>query len=309
MPVIIIDGPEKAGKTTVIEALIKFMQSKDIEAERVHWGKMDTDDRVYSPVLMKHTADSKKVWIWDRGWPSEYVYGKLLGRDRRMAFDPWIGEWLHGRAVQANGLRVILTGPSPEQLTSLRDKEDHPVSAELEQNLYKHYGEMFGWLILNNEHTAKSLEIVVEQIFNEFRSSNKWWNVYLPPAWSGPISAKTVFISSQASIGEFIPGGWLPFTKDYEIQAAREFGDNAFKAAWINFEDCNPRTLEDRETVVTFGDQVSKWYHKNIHKLERSKPRRLINLHSPELFYAYETERQAVRLSRYKEVVQSLKPI
>src|SRR3989304_2111146 len=105
MSVIVFDGPEKAGKSTIIEALRQYAKSTKF-FDRVyvrHWGPVSPDDRVYAHELSQDSTCFNELVIWDRCWPSEYVYGNLLGRSRRGTGDPWLLEWLHGRAVQSNG--------------------------------------------------------------------------------------------------------------------------------------------------------------------------------------------------------------
>lgn len=68
--IIVIEGPEKAGKTT----LTKFLIAKK-PMEIRHWGPVDPDDRVYTEQLIKDVESDNWI-IWDRCWPSEHVYAK-----------------------------------------------------------------------------------------------------------------------------------------------------------------------------------------------------------------------------------------
>ena len=315
MPIIVIDGCEKVGKTTVIEKLIQKFKAANIEAERVHWTNknMVPDDRAVTPLLIEHSGNLNKVWLWDRGWPSEYVYGRLLGRDHRMTLDPWIGEWLHGRAVQANGLRVILTGPPPSILRSLRDATDLPVSAADEQSLFIEYGQRFGWEVIFNLHTE--LDYAVEKIFHRAFEPLSVSSKYQPPAWSGPTNASIVIIGSNRSNDELVPGGWLPFTRESEILFAREFGDLAFKVAWVNLETCDPLTLKNRNTIITCGSRAAEWF--NHHAWDATIERRMagepfiriVNILDPLKMFTFKDEQSAKQLRIVRSVIESLKPI
>ena len=106
MSIFVFDGPEKAGKSTLIDAFVK--QAYPSGKFTLHrWGPVAPDDRVYAPVLRDDLVVKRSPAIWDRSWVSEHVYASLLGRDRRLRGDPWLGEWLHGRAVYTDGIGII----------------------------------------------------------------------------------------------------------------------------------------------------------------------------------------------------------
>lgn len=145
---LVIDGPEKAGKTTLIEALRTRVILGGAETTVRKWGKLDDGkwavDEVYGVALDEDEAKPGLV-IWDRSWASETVYGQLLNRDRRLAADPDLGDKLYGRRVK---LKVILGGPSPAIMAGDRDAEDLPVAPAQEQEAFVAYGRRYGWHII-----------------------------------------------------------------------------------------------------------------------------------------------------------------
>ena len=304
MSVIVIDGPEKAGKTTLARELELQFERMGRSAAVTHWGPVHPDDREHTELLKQHTADLGTVHIWDRGWPSEYVYGRLLQRtDHRMTEDPWIGEWLHGRAVQAHGLRVILTGPSSTELSRLRDSSDHDVSPAVEQALYREYGRRFGWLVVKNEHTSAGLSKAVGEVMMTYLSVKQ--STLHPSKWCGPMSASVLVVGEILS-KRFIPGGWLPFTSRFTAMLGRELGDDAFKVAWTNAVGCDPRLMWGRGTVIACGMIAFRWCRK--YKREK-EDQRLVYIPHPSHMYRYNNERTEVMRSKTREVLHALLPL
>ena len=306
MPVIVIDGPEKAGKTTLIRSLSSEFERMGVFCSRVHWGHIIPDDRAYTNKLIADCTNMNKISIWDRGWPSEYVYGKLTGRDHRMTHDPWIGEWLHGRAVQVSGLRVIFTGPHHSELSNLRDSSDMFVPPKLEQKLYIEYGKRFGWTIIQNNHTDESLRESVSKIIVSFFSRQFNSKEWLPPRWAGPPESKIVVIGETLS-KKVIPGGWLPFTSPLTTRLGREFGDDALKVSWTNMDSCSPSQLRAKETVITCGKVVNDWYAHNREK--GVKPQKIINIPHPSYLFRFNNERVRQQLMSVRQVLSALKPL
>lgn len=306
MTVIVIDGPEKAGKTTLINELVKTLIDMRVPVEQVHWGPVSPDDRVYSPVLKEHCQDLQRVWVWDRGWSSEYVYGKLLNRDHRGASDPWLLEWLHGRAVQVSGVRIMLSGPHSSILNHLRDSTDLAVDSFDEKSLYKEYAQRFGWEWLENEHTQESLERSVKFIVNRLHSRSSYnTEAWSPPRFAGPPDAKVVVVGEKLSDNP-MPGGWLPFTSRLTTMLGREFRDDAFKLLWTNVEDCDPQLLGSREIIIACGTIASKWCRLEV---KGGPGQTVVSIPHPSYVYRFNSEKTRRQLESIRQVVQSLKPL
>lgn len=248
--IILIDGCEKAGKSTLIAEL-----AKTLDARVRRWGPVSPDDRVYTEPL-KEDCQSTGWTIWDRGWVSEHVYGLLLGRDRRLAMDPWLGEWLHGRAVQTSGLRVILLPGLINDIASRRDDTDLPVNILAEVDHYRWYAQRFGYLTLINDYTQESLQYNISQIISRLGKAQ----TLVPPAYAGPIDAKVVFVGEKLNdkACRSMPGSWLPFSSRLTTELGRRLGDKAFKCGWTNVGDVTQEFLADRY-VVACGEQAAKW--------------------------------------------------
>ena len=236
MSVIVIDGPEKAGKSTLIEALKTELAERMYPTLVRHWvGRADPDDRIYLSALQHDTQlpATELVAIWDRGWPSEYVYGTLLGQSRRLAQDPWLGEWNYGRLAKANGLMIMLLGPSPEILASRRDETDLLVDPGEERKLYAEYASRFGWHRLYQHPVEEQVRTIVEAFnYSKFPT--------IPPAYYGNPSARVIIIDGDSKVG-------------------RSFGDLAFQLGWVDAHDCPPPALRSAKLLVTCSAKAFLW--------------------------------------------------
>lgn len=307
MPVIMIDGPEKAGKTTLISELVDQLHiNVGAAAERVHWGPVFPDDRAYSKTLCEHSQDLSKVWVWDRGWPSEYVYGTLLHRDRRGSNDPWLLEWLHGRAVQVNGVRAMVLGPDPKTHMNIRDETDLPVNPTDERDMYKAYAKVFGWTIIDNIFgqwsVSQSINTILAELFSKEIYRSEQWS---PPKFAGPPDAKVVVIGEKLS-GRPVIGGWLPFTSYFTTLLGRDFGDDAFKVLWTNIADCDPRLLRDKEVIIACGRIASDWCRREF---KGGSSQKIINIPHPSYLYRFNNEKARQQLKYVRQVIQSLRPL
>lgn len=218
MSVIVIDGPEKAGKTSTIRCLHELLLTETKQVDIIKWnGAAEPDDRIYMSRLMLDVVKPKeeRIAIWDRSWVSEYVYGRLLLQSRRLASDPWLGEWLYGRAADSHGLKVILPGPSPDILESRRDKTDLDVDPVAEQRLYTAYGKRFGWNIV--EH-APSPEEEAVRVFNLFKRKSERFHNVSPAIFSGSLDTRKIVLATNDIA---------------ELSLARFLGDDAFKYGWV----------------------------------------------------------------------------
>lgn len=282
---IVIDGPEKAGKTTLITRLTTELRKWYSTVEVIKWsGRAEPDDRIYSDDLQMYASSPSEIAIWDRSWASEYVYGKLLKQDRRLALDPWLGAWLHDRAVIPNGLRVMMLGTSAEKLASLRDSSDLDVNPKSEIQLYKEYAERFGWLILEGyKYTATALVENTFRILHELELAKPMYYPPLPPLWSGPRSAEVVFVGSMQK-ERYIPGGWLPFTSKAATMFGRLFGDKALQYAWITTRGCNPAFLRNRKIIVVCGTSAKQWIQNYVADKENTNQKILYIPHPSFLF-------------------------
>jgi hypothetical protein len=287
MSVIIIEGPEKAGKSTLANVLYGTLSPRNTGGRvviRHQTGRARPDDRMYAEQLAEDTSQpaSKLIAIWDRGWPSEYVYGTLLKQDRRLAADPWLGEWLHGRAVAANGLRVMLTGPNSKELKARRKGDDLPVDPAAEQALYTAYGLRFGWTVLGQAPIDTLVRIVLEAFDGCVSNVGA-----LPPNYAGDPNAEIVVVGDER-VGRVIPGGWLPFSTPLASIIGRMLGDDMTAAGWVYAYNCPPETLRSAKTLITCGPKALAWVRNYV--MREGGGQRLIEWPNPSYAFSYNNE-------------------
>lgn len=261
---ILFEGPEKAGKSTIIAMFQKMLKSRGFTSTVRKWGQIDPDDSVYSPyLLLDCNRDQDSVVLWDRGWISEYVYATLLHRPRRLKDNPWLAEWLHGRIAQTHGLVVVLLGSSAKHNQDLRDNTDLPVNPWSERALFSDYANRFGLMCFKNEHTEEAAWEVCKTVFKAFmeKRAQDYGFEYRLDAYAGKLGANVVFMQDRKSdkYGK-ITDSWLPFNTTYAMKFAREFlGDDAFKCGWGYTRSIRPEKLRYSELVVCCDKPTTEW--------------------------------------------------
>ena len=268
---ILLDGPEKAGKTTIATEL-----AWKLNGVVVHWGPCTTD-RVYQEGL-RAAAVSKQPVIWDRGWPSEHVYSEMLGRGRRLGADPWLGEWLYGRAFQTCGVRAIIAGPDPTQLAALRTPDDLNVDPAIEQRLFVEYGSRFGYMVIHNRHTKEDVERTCELLLHQVRKSRGFSQVPTLPYWAGPADAPVVVVFGTKPDAAKGADEWLPGTSTQGIALGRVFGDKGLAMGWTTCFTCPPAYLRSRSIVIPVGRLAALWAWHNLPTVFTHPIPSLINL-------------------------------
>ncbi len=160
MPVILIEGPEKAGKSTLVRALVdKIPNAKT----RKFTGPMQGDE--YFEALVEDTTPSlfPMITIWDRGWASEWIYSWILERPSELSADKV--EFLNQILIGTGGIGVVLLGPDTETLVKNRDETDLDVDPRGERVYFEGYAhDEPGWLVYNNKHDESYLGHMVALI-------------------------------------------------------------------------------------------------------------------------------------------------
>lgn len=292
--IIILDGPEKAGKSTTIAAIQQELQNRGRSSIVRHWGKVEPDDRVYTPFLMDDATrgPDDAVIIWDRSWASEHVYGKLLGRDRRLSTNPWLGEWLHGRATRAKF--ILLTDPI--KLIERRNETDLPVNPTDEYAAYHDYGKRYGWDVIRASADPKTdaILIVNASLFQES------YVVPQPPLYVGPLYPNVVFVGEKRSEGSSFPGSWLPFSSRLTMKYGEIFGDEALLAGWTNVGDVSRHFLQYPRIVISCGQAATEW-------VDGINVYRHVALPHPAWLYRFNSEEITTKRQRVQKTLLSIR--
>lgn len=278
MPLIILDGPEKAGKSTLVKRLEQWYGARS-----VHWGPV-TDHSRYVEPLARDVLD-KGLVVWDRCWASECVYGPLLDRQHRDESDPWLMEWLYSRAVDTVGVKAVLLPVSTEETRERRDDTDLPVDPDMEAASYRSYAERFGWEVLINDYTPRSVEDNADYL-----ALKAWTTVasvtLRPPQYCGPTNPRILVVGEEGNPDNpHKPRGrWLPFTSRYTTMFGRAMGDPALTCGWVNFPRVSLRTLRSPRIVVACGGRV---YSRLLRSGWLQPHQKLIKVNHPSWMYRW----------------------
>ena len=129
--VLLLEGPEKSGKTTLAREIIK--QSRVLKVDAVHASNRGcAHPQHYSDLMALGDAPDVLV-VMDRAWPSECVYSKLLNRQSAlMPFE----EHRFEAELDLVGLKYIL---APVERREPLDETDYQVSYDAERQMYLDY--------------------------------------------------------------------------------------------------------------------------------------------------------------------------
>lgn len=276
--IVLFDGPNKVGKTTFIEHLDDALRERGAKVKYRKWGPVDPDDRVYGQPL-SNDCQFNGIVIWDRGWPSEHVYGTMLKRNRRLVSDPWLGEWLFGRALDSVGQKFILLPPEVSQIRALQDETDHKYITDPAEEclLWEQYAERFGYtkMFIDKSHGEEETILRAHDMAHGLMQHKE--PRVAPPFVAGNLESKVVVVSEPEWHEH--PGAILPMSGLKGTEFGRMFGQNAGKILWVNSHGCPPAFIRDgREIYITCGDIAAKWLR--MHVAPTGNPK-IISLKSP----------------------------
>ncbi len=257
--IVVVEGPEKAGKTTFINALEQRLVGEGYQVERRKLNADDEDDRRYSPMLQEDMCKLDKVVIWDRGWISEYVYATLLERPRRAAHNPWLMEWIHSRAVRPNGALFTVVPEDLDELYERRDSTDLPVDPWLEARLFIQHSIEYDWQILEHSYTGPSLQKIVDAALETIRKIPQPGAEYLPPRYAGPVNSqddKGMLVVAPLFSESPFPGAWLPGSSELLTKLGIALGPYAPLAAWTTPENLTKEMVSNASVIVAIGHDV-----------------------------------------------------
>lgn len=132
MPIVILDGPEAAGKSTLIDALVDEWGENHMVR---HWGPRRSWLEYCQPLFedLQYCEDHPQwLVVWSRSWISRMVYNKLLAQGQIVP--PAVTMELDNIVVNSGGLLVLVTAPvmtlSERRRRRLEEgghKPDHPL--------------------------------------------------------------------------------------------------------------------------------------------------------------------------------------
>lgn len=263
--IIVLDGPEAAGKTTLAEAIVIEAESRGIKTRLRHWGQLEhswTADAVYAEALEYDLTGPGQygLCVWDRSWASEAVYGKVLKRERRLANDWWLGEWLYGRAAQMCGKRVMVLGPDASTLAARRfarnDPTDLVVSEAHERAMFQQYAKQFGWTYTTDIPNTQLL-------VNTLLTNGDAYSGPDPRDVCGDPAGRIVVLGEKPSNGPPPPGAWLPFSSRLTEKYGRALGDNALMCTWTNVSVDPIDLVSDAKLVIACGHEAAKYVERH----------------------------------------------
>jgi hypothetical protein len=257
MPMIVLSGPEKSGKSTVA-GIIRDQYG----ARYRHWFG-DAPDERFLFALQEDVAAAAvgQLTVWDRSWTCDAAYAALLNRTHRRSFSaPWIGQWLYGRAVDAVGVQCTLLGPSADALAALRIPDDLPTDPAEERATYARLSADHGILTVENDHTpgyaAGLAGGLVERAYAVLGGD---CGAPLPPAWAGPQRPRVVLVGERFSDNPGVRGAWLPMTSRYGLQLAEAIGPAFSRCGWTNAADELGERVLRVGTAIALGAVAARW--------------------------------------------------
>ena len=153
MPLVIFDGPEAAGKSTLIDAL---MLEWGTESRLRSWGPKKSWLQ-YCQSLFEDLEDCEEneqlLVVWSRSWCSRAVYNKLLSQGQSVP--PEVTKELENIVVRSGGLLYLVTSPVSVLLERRiariergDEKADHQLDVHKELHEFQFYVRARKWSTL-----------------------------------------------------------------------------------------------------------------------------------------------------------------
>jgi hypothetical protein len=236
MTILLIEGPEKSGKTTLARQLLNNLPGSTY----THWGPIASPDEYIEPMLA-HAA-SPHVHIWDRGWPSESIYSSLMPGRVNLLGTAWWGEWLFRRPALTGGMAIVLLGHSSNELASRRTPDDLPVDPAVERDAYNDYAQNFRYPAMTQPRVE-----TIGYLWRKALERAAFEPRLIPPLYAGPRHAPVVFMGD--ALNESQGPGWSPFGSCYTSMYGRCIGRLAWHCGWTN-SNIDPTLLKGRAVIA-----------------------------------------------------------
>lgn len=210
---IVVDGPEKVGKTTLLAAVERKSRFFGWHVVRFACRRpAPFDPLVYQRALeLAHRVDT--LVLMDRSWASEAVYSQLLGRAPAMTARE--AEWQLGRAVPRLGSATVVLDRAG-RIARRRDDTDLPVDVNHEVQEFSKYGVDHGWNIAWQSevdfeswisHKADQLLEDVVEVREAMKNCAQPWKV------CGSAKNGVVVVGEVPGPGKLAPKcAWLPLS-------------------------------------------------------------------------------------------------
>ena len=251
--IIYLDGPEKAGKSTLANEILEgFEPDRSLLVK--HAGRDAQDGFGY---LLPFVAgiDSPDIHVWDRGWSSEVVYGRMLREGRLFSKDPFLCEWFYGRAMAGRGGKFVVLPSKVDFLAELRDESDLDVLPGDEYSAWRNYANAWGYRIIINNYDEESLMANAAKCRGSaFIDTHK-----MPSTdYIGPLHPKWLFVGDCFQDYAFEQ---RPFFNETAAEYWRGFGAESVKrmgfASVAGFESIGTN-LTNR--IITVGNKAAHFY-------------------------------------------------
>lgn len=170
MPLVIFEGPEAAGKSTLIDALIERWGSN---FHYRHWGPRESWLEYCQPLFddVKATReDPHLLVVWSRSWLSRAVYNQLLTQGHSVP--KTVLKELDHIVVRSGGFLFLVTSPVNvllqrrlDRLSDPNSKPDHPLDPEKEQDEFFKQNSSRKWKMLSGVQPVNdNLTFILDQI-------------------------------------------------------------------------------------------------------------------------------------------------
>lgn len=290
MPVIVVDGPEKSGKTTFIEMLVDSLGPRTMV--RHHGPPTFVEgqplDIRYSAELQADLANISQYAIYDRCWASDSVYDKFLRRPgSRLAHDQFLGEWMYSRAVATVGARVMLLGPSDAHLYARRTPDDIPIPAHIERQAFQQYAEAWGWDRCMQTPKPSDMPMTVSDVIElARRRALGLMDLRIGIRdYTGPSYPQVLFVGETTSRKDDLKGAFLPFSSRQSTAFAESLGLLALKCGWVSWLAATDELLSRARLIVTLGpgarDRVTEFRSRGTSRAE------VLDAHRPSWLYQW----------------------
>ena len=170
---VVLEGPEKAGKTTLGMKLFDSFQGKKSYIH--HVAGDSTIKNVDAELDMIGNKAIEHLTVVDRWWLSELVYGPLMGRESTLKLCSGEAHYRWGKKAAHLGRSFVVWAPEAT-LTKRREPDDLPVTPAQELHQYYVVTDQVCWLLLEQP----SIETIIDNLNTWAQEVHGWPAAKLP---------------------------------------------------------------------------------------------------------------------------------